>query len=63
MDTRQFIDLLGAGQSSEAKSALEDLISAKAFEALEAKKQEIGSTLFNGKEPEVAVEVETQEEQ
>ena len=59
MDTRQFIDLLGAGQSSEAKSALEDLISAKAFEALETKKQEIGSTLFNGREQ----EVETQEEQ
>jgi hypothetical protein len=59
MDTRQFIDLLGAGQSSEAKSALEDLISAKAFEALEAKKQEIGSTLFNGREQ----ELETQEEQ
>ena len=59
MDTRQFIDLLGAGQSSEAKSALEDLISAKAFEALESKKQEIGSTLFNGREQ----EVETQEEQ
>lgn len=59
MDTRQFIDLLGAGQSSEAKSALEDLISAKAFEALEAKKQEIGSTLFNGREQ----EVETQEAQ
>ena len=59
MDTRQFIDLLGAGQSSEAKSALEDLISARAFEALESKKQEVGSTLFNGKEQ----QVETQEEQ
>lgn len=59
MDTRQFIDLLGAGQSSEAKSALEDLISARAFEALEAKKQEVGSILFNGKEQ----QVETQEEQ
>ena len=59
MDTRQFIDLLGAGQSSEAKSTLEDLISARAFEALESKKQEIGSTLFNGREQ----EVETQEEQ
>jgi hypothetical protein len=59
MDTRQFIDLLGAGQSSEAKSALEDLISARAFEALEAKKQEVGSTLFNGREQ----QVETQEEQ
>ena len=59
MDTRQFIDLLGAGEGAEAKSALEDLISARAFEALEAKKQEIGSTLFNGREQ----ELETQEEQ
>ena len=56
MDTRQFIDLLGAGESAEAKTALEELISAK---ALDAKKQEIGSTLFNGREQ----EVETQEEQ
>ena len=59
MDTRQFIDLLGAGESAEAKTALEELISAKAFEALDAKKQEICSTLFNGREQ----EVETQEEQ
>jgi len=59
MDTRQFIDLLGAGEGAEAKTALEELISAKAFEALDAKKQEIGSILFNGREQ----EVETQEEQ
>ena len=39
--------------------SIQDLISARAFEALEAKKQEIGSTLFNGREQ----ELETQEEQ
>jgi hypothetical protein len=50
MDARQFLDLLASGQSSEAKDAFADLLSTKAMEALEAKKQEVASTLFNGKE-------------
>lgn len=50
MDARQFIDLVGAGQSSEAKDALEELLSSTAFEKLEAKKQEMASTIFTGKE-------------
>jgi hypothetical protein len=50
METRDFIDLLGAGEASEAKSALEELLSAKAFDALEAKKQEVASTLFTTQE-------------
>lgn len=63
MDARQVIDMLGAGQNSEAKSALEELLSAKAFDALEAKKQEVASTLFNGKTEEQPEEqVESEEE-
>jgi hypothetical protein len=64
MDARQFIDLIGAGQSAEAKDALEELLSQTAFGALEAKKQEIATTLFNGKveEPE-NTEVSTEEPQ
>ena len=57
MDARTIIDMLGAGQSAEAKEGLEELLSAKAMDALDAKKQEIGSTLFNGK-----VEQPTEEE-
>lgn len=49
MDARQFIDLVGAGQSAEAKDALSELLAAKAFDSLEAKKQEVATTLFNGK--------------
>jgi hypothetical protein len=65
MDARQVIDMLGAGQNSEAKSALEELLSAKAFDALEAKKQDVASTLFNGRteeQPESEDHVESEEE-
>jgi len=50
MDARQFLDMLAAGQSSEAKDAFAELLSTRAMEALEAKKQEVASTLFNGRE-------------
>lgn len=52
MTTATFIDQLAAGQAAEAKDTLADLISAKAFEALDAKKQEMASTLFGGQEQE-----------
>jgi hypothetical protein len=51
---RNFIDMVAQGQNSEAKDALDELLSARAFEALESKKQEIGATLFNGKTEETA---------
>lgn len=59
MDARQFLDMLAAGQSSEAKDAFSELLSTKAMEALEARKQEVASTLFNGKQEEPK---ETEEE-
>ena len=46
MSTSTFIDQLAAGQSSEAKETLADLLYARAFEALDARKQELGATLF-----------------
>jgi hypothetical protein len=61
MDARQFLDMLAAGQSAEAKDALEELLSTRALEALEAKKQEVASTLFNGREEEPEQEAETEE--
>lgn len=53
---RNFIDLVAQGDNIAAKSSLDELLSARAFEALETKKQELGSTLFNGvqeQQPEV----------
>ena len=50
MTTATFIDQLAAGQAAEAKETLADLLSAKAFEALDAKKQELATTLFGGQE-------------
>jgi hypothetical protein len=46
--TATFIDQLATGQSAEAKETLADLLSARAFEALDARKQELGATLFGG---------------
>ena len=46
--TSTFIDQLASGQSSEAKETLADILSARAFEALDARKQELGATLFGG---------------
>ena len=43
---RNFIDLVGQGNNTDAKDILDELLSARAFEALEAKKQEIGATMF-----------------
>ena len=53
MDARQFLDMLAAGQSAEARDAFAELLSTRAMEALEAKKQEVASTIFNGKEDDV----------
>lgn len=47
---RNFIDLVAQGNNAEARDTLDELLSARAFEALDAKKQEIGATLFGGQE-------------
>ena len=64
METTTFIDQLAAGDAAEAKSTLNDLLSKRAFEALDAKKVEIAKTMFTGKEETVEVqdteETETQ---
>lgn len=49
---RNFIDQVAQGDNITARETLDNLLSARAFEALEAKKQDIGSTLFNGIETE-----------
>lgn len=55
MDTQSFIDRVAAGNAVGAKDLLNDLLSAKAFEALDAKKVELAQTIFNG-EAEVEVQ-------
>lgn len=50
MDINTFIDKVASGNASEAKEVLSDLLSARAFEALDAKKVEMAQTLFGAKE-------------
>ena len=48
MSTSQFIDELAAGNASGAKDILNDMLSARAFEALEGRKVELAQNIFNG---------------
>ena len=59
MSTSTFIEQLAAGQAADAKETLSNLLSARAFEALDARKQELGATLFGNQ---VEEEVEGVEE-
>lgn len=43
---RNFIDMVAQGKNAEAKSTLEDLLSTKAFEALDGMKKELASNIF-----------------
>lgn len=60
METSQFIDQLAAGEAAQAKETLTDILSAKAFEALENRKIEIAKSTFGGveKEGEDQVDIE-----
>lgn len=63
-DAIDFINKVANAQAGEAKDALNDMLSAKAMEALDGKKQEIAQSLFNGVEAEEPVdetEVEVQD--
>lgn len=48
MDVQNFINSVATGNAIEAKQNLNDLLSARAFDALESKKIDIAKTLFNG---------------
>jgi len=60
METSQFIDQLSAGNASEAKDILNDLLSTRAFESLDAKKMELAKSIFGDREE--SVEVQDKEE-
>jgi hypothetical protein len=48
MSTSEFIDELALGNASTAKDILNDMLSARAFEALEGRKVELARGIFNG---------------
>ena len=64
MDIQDIINNIAVGENSAAKEGLENALSAKAFDALQGRKQEIAATLYGGQEqePEEDAEVEETEE-
>lgn len=50
METSQFIDQIAAGKSADAKDTLSNIVSARAFQALEDRKIEIAKSIFGGQE-------------
>ena len=62
MDTQTFLNQVAAGDALAAKETLNDLLSAKAFEALDAKKIELSQSVFTGKEEVAEPEVQDTEE-
>lgn len=61
MEPSEFIDNLAAGNASAAKDALSDMLSARAFASLEARKIELAKNIYNGKD-ESNVEVQDTED-
>jgi phosphatidate phosphatase PAH1 len=54
MNTQEFIQKVAAGEASEAKDILNDILSSRAFETLDEKKQQIAQSLYsNGEDIEV----------
>jgi hypothetical protein len=62
MTTETFINQLASGQAADAKETLADLLSARAFEALDARKQELATSLFGGQQEQPEVEVQDTED-
>lgn len=58
MSTSIFIEQLAAGHAADAKETLSNLLSARAFEALDERKQELASTLFGGQVEEEVEQIE-----
>lgn len=50
MELKDIVNNIAAGDSAAAKEGIENVLSAKAFDALQGRKQEIASTLFGGKD-------------
>ena len=52
MDIQEVINQIAAGDSAAAKEGIENVLSAKAFDALQSRKQEMAATIFGGQEQE-----------
>jgi hypothetical protein len=52
MQIQEVINHIAAGDSAAAKEGIENVLSAKAFDALQSRKQEMAATLFGGQEQE-----------
>jgi hypothetical protein len=63
MQTSQFIEELTSGNASVAKDILNDMLSTKAFESLDAKKIELARNIFNGSEVQEEEELELSQEE
>jgi hypothetical protein len=63
MNIDDIINNISSGDNVAAKESIENVLSAKAFEALQARKQDIASALFGGQtqEAEENAEQETEE--
>jgi thymidine phosphorylase len=62
MDVKNFIDSVASGNAVEAKESLNDLLSSRAFEAIDAKKVELAQSLFADNEVETQDTEATAEE-
>ena len=66
MELQNIINNIAAGDSAAAKEGIENVLSAKAFDALQGRKQEMAATLFGGQEQsneEIANDEETTEQE
>ena len=61
MDTQTFIQSVASGNAAQSKDILNDLLSSRAFEALDNKKVELSRNIFTGRE-ESPVEVQDTED-
>lgn len=62
MSTADFIQQIASGDVVLAKESLNDLLSAKAFEALDAYKQELAKSIYSNEQESVQEEVEQLDE-
>jgi hypothetical protein len=61
MDIQNFINQTMNGEAGLAKDTLNDLLSARAFEALDARKQQIAQTLYGDEQESTEIETTEQE--
>lgn len=63
MDIETFLSNVASGNSNEARENINDILSAKAFEALDGYKQQIAQVMFNPETEETIENPEIEQEQ